>query len=93
MTVTKDLYERVKQGLFREDLRFRILVADIELPQFRDRVEDIELLIGHYTDLFNQHYKFKPARHFRRRTLDVFRKYSSPGRVRELINVIGKHMC
>ena len=88
----QNLNERVKQGLFREDLKFRILVADIELPPLRDRVEDIELLVGHFTDHFNQHYKFKPARYFQRRTLDVFRKYSWPGNVRELINVIEKHM-
>ena len=39
-----------------------------------------------------QHYKFKPARYFQRRTLDVFRKYSWPGNVRELISVIENHM-
>ncbi len=66
--------------------------SDIELPPLRDRVEDIELLVGHFTDHFNQHYKFKPARYFQRRTLDVFRKYSWPGNVRELISVIENHM-
>lgn len=88
----QNLDERVKQGRFREDLKFRILVADIELPPLRDRAEDIELLVGHFTDHFNQHYKFKPARYFQRRTLDVFRKYSWPGNVRELISVIENHM-
>ena len=88
----QNLDERVKQGRFREDLKFRILVADIELPPLRDRVEDIELLVGHFTDHFNQHYKFKPARYFQRRTLDVFRKYSWPGNVRELMSVIENHM-
>ncbi len=88
----QNLDERVRQGKFREDLKFRILVADIELPPLRDRVEDIELLVGHFTDHFNQHYKFKPARYFQRRTLDVFRKYLWPGNVRELISVIESHM-
>ncbi len=88
----QNLNEQVKQGFFREDLKFRILVADIELPPLRDRVEDIELLVGHFTDYFNLYYKFRPARYFQRRTLDVFRKYSWPGNVRELINVIEKHM-
>lgn len=88
----QNLDECVKQGRFREDLKFRILVADIEVPPLRDRVEDIELLIGHFTDQFNKQYKIKPARYFQRRTIDVLRKYSWPGNVRELINVIEKHM-
>ena len=91
----QNLDERVRQGRFREDLKFRILVADIELPPLRDRVEDIELLVGHFTDHFNQHYKFKPTRYFQRRKLDIFRKYSWPswpGNVRELISVIENHM-
>lgn len=88
----RDLNERVKQGLFREDLKYRILVADIALPPLRDRVEDIELLVGHFTDVFNRRYKFKPARYFQRRTLEVLRRYAWPGNVRELMNEVEKHM-
>ncbi len=88
----RNLDERVEQGLFREDLKYRIHVADIELPALRDRVEDIEPLVGHFTDVFNERYKFKPARYFQRRTLEVFKQYSWPGNIRELMGVIERHM-
>jgi DNA-binding NtrC family response regulator len=86
----RDLEECVRAGKFREDLKYRILVADVHLPPLRDRVEDIELLVGHFTKVFNQQYGMN--RYFERRTLAVLKKYSWPGNVRELRNVVEKHM-
>jgi DNA-binding NtrC family response regulator len=86
----KDLDECVKAGKFREDLKYRILVADVCLPPLRDRVDDIELLVGHFTKIYNKQYNIN--RYFQRRTLDILKKYSWPGNVRELMNVVEKHM-
>lgn len=86
----KDIEEQVKKGLFREDLMYRLKVVDIELPPLRERVQDIELLVAHFTQVFNQKYGF--VRHFQHRTLDILKKYSWPGNVRELSSVIEKHL-
>lgn len=86
----KNIDDQVKNGLFREDLMYRIKVADIELPPLRERTEDVEILVGHFTNLFNQKYGFN--RHFQQRTLDVLKKYSWPGNIRELSAVVEKHL-
>jgi DNA-binding NtrC family response regulator len=86
----KKIDEQVKKGLFREDLMYRIKVAEIELPALRDRKEDIELLVAHFTSIFCQKYGF--SRHFQHRTLEVLKNYSWPGNIRELSAVIEKHL-
>lgn len=86
----KRIEELVEKGLFREDLMYRIKVAEIDLPPLRDRTEDIEILVAHFTNIFNQKYGFD--RHFQQRTLDVLRKYSWPGNVRELASVVESHL-
>jgi DNA-binding NtrC family response regulator len=82
----KDLNACVKAGRFREDLKYRILVADVHLPPLRDRVDDIELLVSHFTETYNK--QNRTNRHFQRRTLEVLKRYPWPGNVRELGNVI-----
>ena len=46
----KDLRAMVRKGEFREDLYFRLDVVKIELPPLRDRVDDIPLLLGHFSE-------------------------------------------
>ncbi len=86
----KDIAELVKKELFREDLMYRLKVVDIELPPLRERPQDIELLVAHFTVLFNQKYNF--VKHFQHRTLEVLKRYSWPGNIRELGSVIEKHL-
>ena len=86
----KRIEDIVEKGLFREDLMYRIKVAEIDLPPLRDRTEDIEILVAHFTGTFNQKYGFD--RHFQQRTLDVLKKYSWPGNIRELSSVVEKHL-
>jgi DNA-binding NtrC family response regulator len=86
----KNLDELVAAGKFREDLKFRILVADIVLPPLRDRVDDIEPLIGHFTGVYNQ--KYGRGCFFQRQTLKILKKYPWPGNIRELASVVEKHI-
>lgn len=86
----KDVDDQIKKGLFREDLMYRLKVVDVELPPLRERVQDIELLVAHFTELFNHKYSF--VKHFQHRTLDILKRYSWPGNIRELGSVIEKHL-
>lgn len=86
----KKIEELVKAGLFREDLMYRIKVTEVELPPLRERTEDLEILVAHFTGVFNKKYGFN--RHFQQRTLDVLKRYSWPGNIRELAAVVEKHL-
>ncbi|MBL7687581.1 MAG: sigma-54-dependent Fis family transcriptional regulator [Bdellovibrionaceae bacterium] len=86
----KNIDELVRTGKFREDLMYRIKITEIDLPPLRERPEDIEPLIAHFTTITNKKYKF--TRHFQHRTIEVLRKYSWPGNIRELIGVVERHL-
>ncbi|MBI4820742.1 MAG: sigma-54-dependent Fis family transcriptional regulator [Deltaproteobacteria bacterium] len=83
----RDLEALVKDGVFREDLFYRINVIQIRLAPLRERPEDIPLLAGHFARLYatkNQ----KPIDGIDTDALDALRRYRWPGNVRELENVI-----
>jgi DNA-binding NtrC family response regulator len=81
------LEDLVASGQFRQDLYYRINVVKIEMPPLRDRVGDIQTLAEHFLDqqaleLGRQFTGFAPE------ALDALRRYSYPGNVRELSNII-----
>ncbi len=83
----QDLESLVQSGAFRQDLYYRINVVKIEMPPLRDRVGDIAGLAQHFLDqqaseLGRQFTGFTPA------ALDALRRYSYPGNVRELSNIV-----
>jgi Nif-specific regulatory protein len=80
----QELEKRVAQGLFREDLYYRIRVVEIEIPPLRARGEgEIEQLAIHFADMYAKRYK-RPPPTFTPDALAVMRAHSWPGNVREL---------
>ncbi len=83
----KDLHSLVKNGLFREDLFYRINVVKIDMPPLRERGDDVLLLAYHFANKFATELGKKPPRFFDK-TLKSLLNYNWPGNVRELENVI-----
>ena len=83
----RDLEQRVRDGLFREDLYYRLAVFPIEIPPLRERREDIPLLVAH---LIRKHQGSLGAGGitFDPDALDVLCRYDWPGNVRELENTV-----
>lgn len=78
-----DLREKVKNGSFREDLYFRLLIIDIHLPPLRDREGDIALLTNHFINRFAQKMK-KSITGISEQALELLCRYDWPGNVRQL---------
>ena len=81
----KDLRILIQQGLFREDLFFRLNVVPLRLPPLRERTEDIPDLIRHF--FLQAEREGLPPKQIDQAALDRLRKYSWPGNVRELENL------
>jgi Nif-specific regulatory protein len=83
----RNLKNMMADGIFREDLYYRLSVFPIELPSLRERASDIPMLVDHFVE--------KAARNFRIRELTIAREthaalaaYAWPGNIRELQNVV-----
>lgn len=83
----KDLEEMVVQGLFREDLLWRLKIISIHLPPLRERIEDVPVLVDYFVRRFSREYR-TPIRHVSEAALGKLKSYSWPGNVRELENCI-----
>lgn len=81
------LKDEVKKGTFREDLFYRLNVVPIQLPPLRERKEDIPLLIDHFLKIYNEK-NGRRLQGFHPRALDALMRYSWPGNIRELENVV-----
>ena len=82
-----NLAERVQQGLFRQDLYYRLNVFRITLPPLRARTEDIPLLAQHFIDKVCTSEKF-PRKTLDRSALERLCAHCWPGNVRELENAM-----
>lgn len=82
-----DLMQLVKQGLFREDLYYRLNIISIELPPLRERGNDIFLLLNFFLSKYVRELKKKNMK-FSNKALDTLREYAWPGNVRELQNLV-----
>ncbi len=86
----RDLRGLIQQGLFREDLFFRLNVAPVRLPPLRDRTEDIAELARAF--LLRANREGLPAKTIDQGALDRMKVHPWPGNVRELENLI-RRMC
>jgi two-component system nitrogen regulation response regulator GlnG len=82
----RDLRASIRQGLFREDLYYRLNVVPIRLPPLRERTEDIAPLARHFLDRARE--DGLPAKSLDAGALDRLRRYGWPGNVRELENLM-----
>ncbi|MBF0245981.1 MAG: sigma 54-interacting transcriptional regulator [Planctomycetes bacterium] len=83
----RDLHEMVQQGLFREDLYYRLKVVAVNLPPLRQRRGDIQLLTRHFLEEFNQELG-KKIEGISEDAMSAFMEYPWPGNVRELKHAI-----
>ncbi len=83
----KDLEELIRDGLFREDLYFRLNVLELFLPPLRERPEDIPLLARHYLRR-SARLNGKAVTCITEDAMQRLQYYSWPGNVRELVNAM-----
>ncbi|HHW42735.1 MAG TPA: sigma 54-interacting transcriptional regulator [Desulfotomaculum sp.] len=82
----RDLKAMVSQKLFRSDLYYRLNVIPIYLPPLRERPEDILALAHKFLEEFNRKYGLEKM--FTEQAIKAFLKYTWPGNIRELRNVV-----
>jgi DNA-binding NtrC family response regulator len=83
----RDLKTLVDEGKFREDLYYRLAVVHIDIPELRERKQDIPLLIEAFLGELNASHD-KSVKGVSRGVMDALRSHDWPGNVRELRNCI-----
>lgn len=87
----RDLESAIQGGKFREDLYYRLNVMPIRVPSLRERPEDVPILVQHFVAQFNRDFK-KQVRGVSREAMERLLRYSWPGNIRELRNVVERAM-
>jgi two-component system nitrogen regulation response regulator GlnG len=82
----RDLPQLIRQGLFREDLFYRLNVAPVRLPPLREHSADIPALVRHFTSLAAR--EGLPLKTIDEAAMERLRRYRWPGNVRELENMV-----
>ncbi|HEY1239737.1 MAG TPA: sigma 54-interacting transcriptional regulator [Bryobacteraceae bacterium] len=83
----RDLEAMVEEQKFRSDLYYRLNVFPVRIPPLRDRAEDIPLLVRHFAQQFSRRYN-RAIDSIPSETMEALVRYSWPGNIRELQNVI-----
>jgi formate hydrogenlyase transcriptional activator len=83
----RDLQREVNEGRFRADLYYRLNVFPIHSPSLKQRHDDIPILVDYFISRFSTRMG-KRINQIDRRTMDAMQRYSWPGNIRELQNVI-----
>ncbi|MBU1306116.1 MAG: nitrogen regulation protein NR(I) [Alphaproteobacteria bacterium] len=82
----RDLSQMIRQGLFREDLYYRLNVVPIRLPPLRERVDDVGDLAMHFLKVAQR--EGEPVKSISPEAIKLMQNYSWPGNVRELENLV-----
>lgn len=83
----RDLTTEVAEGRFREDLYYRLSAVHLRLPSLAERKEDLPLLERHFLEKYAKQYR-RVITGISRRAQDMLARYTWPGNIRELENVI-----
>ena len=86
----RDLLKSINEGKFRSDLYYRLSDVIIEIPPLRERTEDIPKIARFFADSFADEFKMGD-KHFSEEALELLKKYSWPGNVRQLKSFV--KMC
>jgi len=82
----RDLPQMIRQGLFREDLYYRLNVVPIRLPPLRERTDDIGDLVIHFLRLAQS--EGEPLKSVSPEAIRLMQNYGWPGNIRELENLV-----
>ena len=82
----RDVLSMVRQGLFREDLFYRLSTITVQVPPLRARPGDVDLLAKHFVAVLNE--RFGSNKQIGEEALQLLRRHSWPGNVRELLHVV-----
>jgi DNA-binding NtrC family response regulator len=85
----RPIQELISQGLFREDLLYRINTIQLEIPPLRDRKEDVPLLLQYFLDKYTEKYG-KQACKADKSAMEKLMQYHWPGNIRELQHMAEK---
>jgi len=84
-----NLFEMAQEGLFREDLLYRINTIQIDIPPLRERLEDIADLLKLFIDKYGRKYQ-KPNLRAHKKIIEKLSRHDWPGNIREFEHVIEK---
>nr|MEE4266825.1 sigma-54 dependent transcriptional regulator [Candidatus Krumholzibacteria bacterium] len=87
----RNLHEAIENGIFRNDLYYRLQVVEIEVPSLRERAKDLRTLIEYFISSFNLEMGLETEK-IDDGLLEQLQKYPWPGNVRELRNVLKRIM-
>jgi two-component system NtrC family response regulator len=86
-----ELPERIRRGLFREDLFYRLDVLSFVLPPLRRRIEDLDELVSDAIDDLRRRYQ-RPELEIHPEAMEWMRRYSWPGNLRQLRNLLERQL-
>lgn len=92
VATNQDLEARVADSSFRHDLYHRLNVVKLRMPPLRERRDDIPLLVQSFIARFNKQYQRKVSG-FDAESVDKLMAYDWPGNIRELHNLIERHIA
>jgi len=87
VATNRDLEKAIREGMFREDLYYRLNVVAVVIPPLRDRKEDVPALVEHFIKKYSAENR-KQISGVSSEVRDLLMRYTYPGNVRELENII-----
>jgi transcriptional regulator with PAS, ATPase and Fis domain len=87
----KPLERAVEEGIFREDLFYRLNVVTIHIPPLRERREEIPVFLEYFLEKYSQHYGKRPPM-FSEFAVRRMMEYAWPGNIRELENLVKRYV-